>query len=117
MSSKARFSEVMWFKHGEQDELQPPAGQHDDAVAPRANHLPIEDRYHDDGTLTGGDLARYSLRTGATAPLPIMRAATATAGSAAVSDRELIGEMRHVNLWLIAVVVVAVVSVVAGVLA
>lgn len=66
----ARFRETLWFKKG--DDLvatTTPAGDHE---------RPLEDRYEDDGSVTGLDRAYFSLNT-AGAPEPIGHAEPAVA--------------------------------------
>jgi hypothetical protein len=60
--SSPRFSEAMWFKKGESEDDE--AGEPEDATPSPER---IAQRYLDDGSLTGGERARYSLRTGSTA--------------------------------------------------
>jgi hypothetical protein len=57
-----RFSEVMWFKRGDADEVEG-EGESDQAAP----------AYEDDGSLSADDLARYNLRTGRTEPLVALR--------------------------------------------
>ncbi len=66
---KAKFRETMWFKKGELDEAVAAAQAPTPGSEPlpdKADSLPIEDRYKDDGTLTAADRQRLSLRTGGT---------------------------------------------------
>jgi hypothetical protein len=57
-----RFSEVMWFKRGDADELE--GSDEPEQAAPA---------YEDDGSLSADDLARYNLRTGRTEPIAALR--------------------------------------------
>jgi hypothetical protein len=57
-----RFSEVMWFKHGDAEELEAPGESDQPAPA-----------YEDDGSLSADDVARYNLRTGRTEPIAALR--------------------------------------------
>jgi hypothetical protein len=103
-----RFSETLWFKKGEADA---------DAEADPADGLPIEDRYNDDGSLTGGDAARYGLRTGSTSQLPTLGAAPAPRRRKPVSERELIREMtRSPAIVVAAVSAVAILAAIARVI-
>jgi hypothetical protein len=113
-SPKPRFSEAMWFRHGEQEEAaaQVADTEGDAAVAP-AHTLPIEDRYHDDGSMSAAEQARWSLRTGRTEPLPIL--ADGGARKMEISDRELLGVDARARVWMIALGVVAVIAILVGV--
>jgi hypothetical protein len=57
----AKFRETNWFKRGELVE-----GTSDEERV----ELPIEDRYSDDGKLTGVDSVLYGVHTGETARIP-----------------------------------------------
>jgi hypothetical protein len=89
------FSEIMWFKKGEADAEQAVA----DPAAP-VDSLPIEDRYHDDGSITRGDLHRFSLRTGSTRQVPSLRSAPAKRG---LSERALIAELDRTRVLRLAI--------------
>ncbi len=103
-----KFRETMWFKKGELDEAAAEAAaKGDDASSDRADHLPIEDRYKDDGSLTSQDRERLSLRTGGT---QMMEAVRDGADSDDVSD--LASELARGRGMLIAAVAGAVVVVV-----
>ena len=104
-SPKPRFSEAMWFKHGEQEEA---AAQAPDTDAP-AHTLPVEDRYHDDGSLSTRELARLRLRPGATAQVPSIPTASRRLE---ISDRELLAPARGAPVWLLAVALIAVLAIV-----
>jgi len=101
-----RFRETLWFKKGDDDSMAAGAaaeaaiaGQVVDLVG--VDSLPIEDRYRDDGSVTGDDSRRYSVRTGTTqtvqaippGPLP-------KRWRKRVSERELIAEMSPTRRWL-----------------
>ncbi|MEJ7600281.1 MAG: hypothetical protein WKG01_20395 [Kofleriaceae bacterium] len=62
----ANFRETLWFKKGLLDaELAQAAGS--DALEVGAvDLLPVEDRYQDDGSVSGADSAALSLATGTT---------------------------------------------------
>jgi len=111
-ASKAAFRETLWFKKGEVDAVVADAaaqaaaeGQIADLDA--ADSLPMEDRYLDDGSLTGMDRKRYSVKTGATA-----RETALPAGPVPrrwrkrVSERQLIGEMTSTRPWMLLLTVV-----------
>src|SRR5690606_11825320 len=91
---KGKFREPLWFKKGEIDAAAAQAAQKGappsaEGAAP-ADHMPIEDRYTDDGSITNDDQERFSLKTGATQAMPAYRAADAAARRADVSNEELI---------------------------
>jgi hypothetical protein len=93
-ASKGKFRETMWFKKGDLDAAAAEAAAQNPEASggqDKADSLPVEDRYGDDGTLTTTDQARYSLKTGNTGAMPAMRDGSA---SGSVSERELIGEMK-----------------------
>jgi len=91
---KGQFRETMWFKKGDLDAAaaEEAARSGDGAAQDKADSLPMEDRYKDDGTISSSDADRYSLRTGQTSSMPVMRDAP-SAGSS-VSERDLIGELK-----------------------
>lgn len=104
--SKGKFRETMWFKKGELDAAAAQAAataKPEESVADKADALPIEDRYKDDGTLSNQDAQRLSLRTGATQMMQAMRA-PAAAPRAQVSEAELVGEMRSGRTLVIVLV-------------
>jgi hypothetical protein len=116
--STVRFSETLWFKKGDADADAAAS----DASAERAavDTLPIEDRYNDDGSVTRGDLDRYTLRSGMTGEVPRLRPPTATGTHVkhAPSEHELIAEMRRSRPWVLlaGLAVIAIVSAIAGVM-
>jgi len=71
-SSKGKFRETMWFKKGELDAAAAAAAaaaaqKSGDALqADKADSLPIEDRYTDDGSIDQRDREQHSLRTSRT---------------------------------------------------
>jgi hypothetical protein len=100
-AAKGKFRETMWFKKGDLDaqaavsaaEERAKTGK--DAATDKADSLPIDERYKDDGSISRGDKEKYSLRTGAT---QMMAAVTDKGGTstsmAKVSEDALIGEMK-----------------------
>jgi hypothetical protein len=115
-SSKGKFRETMWFKKGDLDAAAAEAAAHDkEGAAPdKADSLPMEERYSDDGTITTSDAARYSLKTGHTGAMPVMR--DRDPGSS-VSEGDLIGEMKGGSRFLLIVIGIAVIAIIAVVLA
>jgi hypothetical protein len=117
--SKGKFRETMWFKKGELDEAAAEAAAvaaargEDDEVLDRADSMPVEDRYKDDGTLTADDRERLSLRTGGTQAMKALRDSASASGSLSkVSEDDLISEMRSGRKLIIGGIVAAVVVVV-----
>jgi hypothetical protein len=115
--TKGKFRETMWFKKGELDAQAAQAAAEEHArtgvVTPdRADLLPLDERYKDDGSLSRSDKDRYSLRTGATAGTKALRESAGHTGtSGKVSEDELIGEMKGGRNKIIAIVAVALVMV------
>jgi hypothetical protein len=115
---KGRFRETMWFKKGELDAQAASeavvAQQQGAIVSDKADQLPLEDRYEDDGTLSTQDQHSFSLRTGHTQAMPAMKDERAHAPSAgdSVSAEDLIGEMKGGRGAIIAAVVVGLVVVI-----
>jgi Protein kinase domain/zinc-ribbon domain len=99
--TKGKFRETMWFKKGELDEAAAAAAaeaQEGELLHDKADILPIEDRYRDDGTLDRQDAERFSLRTGHTQVHSTQRAEPLARKR--VSERELVGELRRSRIWL-----------------
>lgn len=97
-----KFRETMWFKKGELDEAAAAAAadaREGELMHDKADALPIEDRYLDDGTLDRRDAERLSLRTGNT-ELGLAARAEPLARKR-VSERELVGELRRGRIWLV----------------
>jgi len=98
---KGKFRETMWFKKGELDAEAAVAAAEErartgkDVAADKADSLPIDERYKDDGSLSRGDKEKYSLRTGATQMMSAMRDDRASQSLGKVSEDELIGEMKR----------------------
>ena len=99
-SSKGKFRETLWFKKGELDveaaEAAAVEASKGKIIGDKADSLPSEERYNDDGSLTRGDQSRYSLKTGGTL---MMKALDLPSDDEApkggkVSESELIGEMK-----------------------
>jgi hypothetical protein len=97
-TTKGKFRETMWFKKGDLDaaaaEMADEEKQRTGAeVADKADDLPMEERYKDDGSIDRGDVEKYSLKTGATQMMAAMRDPNDRAGSK-VSEQDLIKEMK-----------------------
>ncbi|HEU4731849.1 MAG TPA: serine/threonine-protein kinase [Kofleriaceae bacterium] len=112
---KGRFRETMWFKKGELDAEAAQAAADEHArtgklTTDKADLLPIDERYKDDGTLSRSDKEKYSLRTGATVATAALRDSGGPPGaSGKVSEDALIGEMKRGRNKIFAILAVAVV--------
>ncbi|MEZ4365037.1 MAG: protein kinase [Kofleriaceae bacterium] len=121
------FRETMWFKKGELDVAAAEAAAAErargkDVDHDRADALPAEDRYRDDGSLTRSDRDKYSLATGSTQALRAIadvargdgeRRPTRAAAVDQVSEQELLAEMRGGRGKLLVAVGAGVVALVA----
>jgi hypothetical protein len=121
-ASKGKFRETMWFKKGDLDVAAAEAAAEEASrtgkatVPDKADSLPMEDRYKDDGTINRDDREKYSLKTGDTTMMPAVRAPDELAGSRQVSAKELVGEMkgaRNTTLLLILVAIAAIGGIIA----
>jgi len=100
--SKGKFRETMWFKKGDLDAQAAVAAAEEraktgkDANADKADSLPIDERYKDDGSISRGDKEKYSLRTGATEMMSTVGHDKGGSGTSMtkVSEDALIGEMK-----------------------
>ena len=103
--SKGKFRETMWFKKGDLDAqaavtaAEERARTGKDAGSDKADSLPIDERYKDDGSISRGDKEKYSLRTGATQMMstvqdPKNKSSGASMSGGRVSEDALIGEMK-----------------------
>jgi hypothetical protein len=117
-NKKGQFRETLWFKKGELDAAAAQAAaqaREGDVMPDRADALPIEDRYRDDGTVSRQDAERLSLRTGSTQMMQSLRTPAGARGKQ-VSDDELLGEMKGGRGPIIAVVLIAL-AVIGGLIA
>ena len=64
----ARFRETLWFKKGASLDAEP-AGDGEPTTS--LGELPLDDRYLDDGSVTGADTASFGVHTGTTIPVPV----------------------------------------------
>lgn len=97
--SKGKFRETMWFKKGDLDVQAAEAAAAEAAKTgkvgqDKADSLPIDERYKDDGTLSRSDKEKYSLRTGATQMMAAARDSGVHAPVGKVSEDALIDEMK-----------------------
>jgi serine/threonine protein kinase len=116
---KGKFRETMWFKKGDLDTSAAVAAAEERARTgnevdkDKADSLPMDERYKDDGSITRGDKDKYSLRTGAT---QMMAAITDSSGAGQsmnkVSEDALIGEMKGGRSKVIIGIVVAILAVI-----
>jgi serine/threonine-protein kinase len=99
--TKGKFRETMWFKKGDLDAQAAVAAAEERArtgkevAADKADTLPIDERYKDDGSISRGDKEKYSLRTGATQMMKAIKDKDAGASTSRVSEDALIGEMKQ----------------------
>jgi hypothetical protein len=114
-SNKGKFRETLWFKKGELDAQAAQAAAEErartgkDVGSDKADSLPMDERYKDDGSITRGDKEKYSLRTGHTQSMAPVR--ERDAGGKDVSEDALIGEMKGGRTW----VLLAILAVIAGI--
>jgi hypothetical protein len=101
----------MWFKKGDLDTQAAIAAAEErartgkDVATDKADSLPMDERYKDDGSISAGDKQKYSLRTGGTQMMQAVRDG-GPAASIKVSEDELIGEMKSGRrLVMIAIVI------------
>jgi serine/threonine-protein kinase len=117
-AGKGKFRETMWFKKGDLDAQAAQAAAEEQARtgkladSDRADSLPIDERYKDDGSISRGDKEKYSLRTGATQMMSRMSDASPERRSK-VSEDALIGEMKGGRMWVIGAIVVALIAIAA----
>jgi len=98
--AKGKFRETMWFKKGDLDAQAAVAAAEErartgkDASVDKADSLPMDERYKDDGSISRGDKEKYSLRTGATQMMSAVKKDAGSSMSGKVSEDALIGEMK-----------------------
>jgi hypothetical protein len=121
---KGQFRETMWFKKGELDEAAAQAAAVAQQASPdampvsdKADEMPMEDRYKDDGTISAKDRERLSLRTGQTQMMQAMKE-PGKKKPGGVSEEELVSELRSgvgkKVFFFILTLVVAVFGIMAG---
>lgn len=105
--AEGKFRETLWFKKGELDAQAAQTAQAAQAseggkdgkdgkqVRDKADSMPIEKRYQDDGSVSKDDKQKYSLKTGATDVMPRAKDVAKSSVSGKVSNEELIGEMKQ----------------------
>jgi serine/threonine protein kinase len=109
---KGKFRETMWFKKGDLDAQAAQAAAEERARTgkvvdqDKADSLPMDERYKDDGSITRGDKEKYSLRTGATMMMQSVPEGRAGERGSKVSEDALIGEMKGGRAWVILLILV-----------
>lgn len=120
--AKGKFRETMWFKKGDLDAQAAVAAADErektgkDATGDKADSLPIDERYKDDGSISRGDKEKYSLRTGGTQMMSAVdgnkAGKNASSSMAKVSEDALIGELKGGRGKIIAAIAVGLIIVV-----
>jgi hypothetical protein len=114
---RSQFRDTLWFKKGELDAQAAQNAAEERAVGnelahDKADMLPIDERYKDDGTLSRSDKEKYSLRTGATAAHNALRDSAVSASmSNKVSEDALIGELKGGRNLVFGIIAIAVIVV------
>ena len=103
---------TLWFKKGE---LGAAAAQDPEGLG-AADLLPIEDRYGDDGSLSGADTAAFSLATGHTQALAMMKE-TRDIEPVTAPPPELISQLKGGRMPVLAALGAAIVMLVLAVYA
>ncbi len=114
--AKGKFRETMWFKKGDLDAQAAVAAAEERArtgqevTTDKADTMPIDERYKDDGSITRGDKDKYSLRTGGTMMMSSVKdpGGAGASMSKKVSEGDLIGEMKGGRSWVIILIVAGV---------
>jgi hypothetical protein len=83
------FRETLWFKRGELERDIP--------VDESRGELPVEDRYHDDDSVTSSDSIHFGVRTGTTAYMKVTFLEPKPQEPAATDWKTLVGEMKGVR--------------------
>jgi serine/threonine-protein kinase len=111
--ARGKFRETLWFKKGELDAQAAQAAAEarvrtgKDGGPDKADSLPIDERYRDDGSLSRTDKQKYSLRTGVTTKQKVLRDPTGTGRAGA--DDTLIGELKSGRNLVVAAIALALV--------
>jgi hypothetical protein len=95
-ANKGKFRETQWFKKGDLDAAAAAAAasSKDDAAQDKADTLPMEERYLDDGTVTNADHDKYSLRTGQTSSMPSFKGSETGNLGPGLDEDDMVGEMK-----------------------
>lgn len=114
--NKGKFRETMWFKKGDMDAAAAVAAAEEHAATgkavdtDKADSLPIDERYKDDGSISRGDKEKYSLRTGATQMMMVVKDPNAGGN---VSEDALVAEMKGGRGKILALVIAVLVGIAA----
>jgi hypothetical protein len=98
--SKGKFRETMWFKKGDLDAEAATRAAEEAARTgktvdqEKADSLPMEERYKDDGTISRQDKDKYSLKSGNTQAMPSLKDRPKASASQKVSEDALVDEMK-----------------------
>ena len=101
-------NKIGWFKKGELDAEAAHAAAAErartgkDGANDKTDHLPIDERYKDDGSLSRSDKEKYSLRTGGTTMTKAVRDSGSNKAVGKVSEDDLINEMKSGRTRVIA---------------
>src|SRR5262249_17807696 len=112
------FRETMWFKKGDLDAQAAQAAAEERArtgkevATDKADSLPIDERYKDDGSISRTDKEKYSLRTGGAMIMQRVEGVP-HARLTEVSEDALIGEMKKGRSFVLIAILIAIVAVVA----
>jgi hypothetical protein len=115
---KGKFRETMWFKKGDLDAQAAVAAAEErartgkEAGTDKADSLPMDERYKDDGSISRGDKEKYSLRTGATQMMSAIKQDGSGQSMNKVSEDALIGEMKGGRSKVLIAILVAVIAIV-----
>jgi hypothetical protein len=106
--AKGKFRETMWFKKGDLDAQAAQSAAEErartgkDVATDKADSLPIDERYKDDGSISRSDKEKYSLRTGATMMMSAVKDAPGADGSMnKIGEDVLVGEMKKGRTWVL----------------
>ena len=107
-----KFRETLWFKKGDLDvqAAEQAAAAPDRDFNDKADTLPIEDRYADDGSVSRADTAAYGLHTGGTSWLQRVQP------TSELHANVLVREMKRQRRVYLAIFVAAIVVCSAGLL-
>jgi hypothetical protein len=103
---KGKFRETMWFKKGDLDAQAAVAAAEErartgkDVSTDKADTLPIDERYKDDGSISRSDKEKYSLRTGATMMMSAVKDAPASQSMNKIGEDVLVSEMKGGRTWV-----------------
>jgi serine/threonine-protein kinase len=115
---KGKFRETMWFKKGDLDTqaaidaAEERARTGKDVAPDKADSLPMDERYKDDGSISARDKEKYSLRTGGTQMMHAVRDG-GPAAAPKVSEDDLIGEMKSGRKVVMIAILIGIAAVIA----